>query len=250
MQTTNPWGVLNGFLMYHLLPPKRFIFILSSVRAGSTLLKALLAEAEGVSHLEEIDFAKYSNNTFDFYRQVYGLNDNHILVLKHPEQPMKPLWPFSPRFKAIVLVRDVYAVVKSMERMYKDRKVKGMTKQQAVEYWYQTYTQILKSVQDCPYPVWTIRYEELVEDPKRITENLFYFIGSPRPGTDQYQKPTEYEWKWGSDDGGAKIKTLKVSDEAMPQDDYELLEMIEKSPKVMGLRRRLGYERFADLFAF
>ena len=65
---------LLDLFVYHVLPPKTVVLIMCSMRSGSTLLKALLAEADDVSHLPEVNYKEYSSNTYSFYSQAYFLS--------------------------------------------------------------------------------------------------------------------------------------------------------------------------------
>jgi len=57
-----------GTVFFYIFPRKTIVLIVSSMRAGSTLLKALLAEAPDVSNLPEFNFNAYAKyNKFRFY---------------------------------------------------------------------------------------------------------------------------------------------------------------------------------------
>ena len=49
-----------------LVASKKFVFIASAQRSGSTLLKALLASAADVSHLPEVPFHQYGEYSVCF----------------------------------------------------------------------------------------------------------------------------------------------------------------------------------------
>ena len=109
---------LIGFSAYHALPKKQVVCLVSSMRAGSTLLKALLGQANDISHLPEYDFSIL--NSFSRNRAYY------ILLKSIPEKYIllkKPRWfadddypnpPPSLDCKFIVLFRDMQAVVASL----------------------------------------------------------------------------------------------------------------------------------------
>lgn len=235
-------GVMVGFCLYYLLPPKNIIFIVSSMRSGSTLLKAVLAEGGDVSHLPEVDFQKFSNNLYNFYRQVYGLSQKRILVLKYPGVAMIPLTPVSERVKVIVLIRDTYEVVQSIIKRNKDTELRTKTKSEWVEYWAKTYRRILTSVNNSAFQKCFLRYEDLIQNPKEVTKKLFAFIGSSRiEGADHYSKPTDFEWEWGKDDGGEKIKKLQIFREVRERNDTELIKCIEQNELARDLRIKFGY---------
>ncbi|GEM_PF-135052 len=234
-------GKLYSWVVYHFLPPKKIVLIMSSMRSGSTLLKALLAEAEGVSHLPEIDYTKFGGNAYHVYRKAYFLSGKRIVVLKYPGATTK-LSPKLDRIKIVVLVRDVYEVIQSLLRRHKDTELKHWTKTDWVKYWCQVYQRILTSVDSMNADVCFVRYEDLIRDPKMITKKLFSFLGSKtKTGVDHYQRPKNFDWEWGSDDGGEKIKKLQIVQERSPESDVELQNIIEDSEDAGLLREKFGY---------
>jgi hypothetical protein len=235
---------LVDLFVYHVMPPKTIVLILCSQRSGSTLLKALLAEADDVSHLPEVDYEKHCSNTYRFYHQAYFLSKKRIIVLKHPDASIKPLSPTSDRIKIIMLVRDVYGVVMSLAKMYQDRGLKERGKRELVKYWCDIYEGIINSVATIHQNICFVRYEDLIRNPNDVTKKLFTFIDSKkREGVDSYTKSKDFEWKWRTDDGGEKIKGLRVinADNKTDNEDLELQHIIQQSPRVGQLRNKFGY---------
>ena len=99
---------------------RRVVVLLSTMRAGSTLLKALLAEADDVSNLPEINFQRFRSHSRS-WQQIALLHHNPIIVLKHPawyhEVLSYPRLPAVESVRAIILVRDVYETVVSLRQM-------------------------------------------------------------------------------------------------------------------------------------
>ncbi len=222
--------------------------ILSSMRAGSTLLKTLIAEAPEASHLPETDFRKYYSEKHGFSENIYQLSKKQILVLKYPhafhDMGKMRLCPKGRNVKVIVLVRDVYSVVNSIMKRSEDMKCSHMTKSDLVSYWCETYESILKSLEPTNVDLCFVRYEDLTANPKRITRKIFRFIGSKkREGVESYHEPENFEWQWGLDDGGENIRNLTVigSLGKPKQDDKELLQIIGQSLRVRSLRKKFGY---------
>lgn len=235
---------MMGLFVYHVLPPKTIVLIMGSMRSGSTLLKALLAEADDVSHLPEVNYRKYSSNTYNFYRSAYRLSKKRIIVLKRPMMYIKPLSPTSDRIKIIVLVRDVYDVVMSLVKMHQDMGLKERGERELVKYWCDTYEGIVNSAATIHQDICFVRYEDLIRNPKDVTKKLFAFIDSKkREGVDSYTKSKDFEWKWRTDDGGEKIKELRVinADNKTDNEDLELQRIIQQSPRVGQLRNKFGY---------
>jgi hypothetical protein len=229
---------------------KTVAVLLSTMRSGSTLLKALLATAPDVSDLPETDFQRFTGERA--CSRLCALGPEPILVLKRPawfnEIGRYPRLPEVPRLKRIVLVRDAYPNVLSIRRML-FRHVPLLLRTNVgnrflVErYWFPITERLAGLAAVDPIDTRLVRYEDVLEDPEGETARLFEFLGSARTeGTATYGAPADYEWKWGSDDGGERIRTLSVG---RPREetsvDTRLAATISRSASVSALRRRLGY---------
>lgn len=225
---------------------KTVVFLISAMRSGSTLLKSLLANAPDTSHLPETDFQQY--NRQNAWR-INALSPARILILKKPatyDDFTYPLFPPIKNHKKIVLVRDAYETILSLQQMnqqphltdYKDWSFEKLLH----EYWCMIYGNILQTVDLAAPNVQFIRYEDLVADPVQHTQSLFQFMGSAQQsGVSNYLPPDSYEWGWGKDDGGSVIKTLKVQHHPKPRTNQALLNLIAQSETAQQLRMQLGY---------
>ena len=211
------------------------------------MLKALLAEAPDVSNLPEVNFQKLGIDR----ATIESLDSAPILVLKRPawfhEVQRYPRLPPIDDLHHIVLVRDIYETVLSLRKMVfrKTHQIFGVIANRwFVGYWSGVVDRI-RRLEQTPRSA-LIRYEDLVADPLVHTERLFRLIGSAQQtGVDQYHPPTDFRWKWGSDDGGPRIRSLRVLPPVPHRyEDRHLLQAILKSETACRLRRQLGY---ADL---
>ena len=98
----------------------QIVCVASTMRSGSTLLKALLAEADDVSNLPEQNFQKFFAGK-QAAEKISELDDHPIIVLKRPgwytEVGRYPKLPNVENLKTILLVRDVYDTVESLRKM-------------------------------------------------------------------------------------------------------------------------------------
>lgn len=224
--------------------------IASTMRSGSTLLKALLAEAADISNLPETNFQTYHRqpNAAEHLRR---LDAHPILVLKRPcwfqEVRSYPRLPNVADVKTILLVRDVYETVVSLRKMA-FRKLAGVLGPWSNRFLVQHYwANVMRRIQEVqhqhPESTLLVRYEDLVTDPISTTAQLFAFLGSQQSvGIDTYSPPEGYQWKWGQDDGGPTIKTLRVqSPKPHGYPDQALLRAIHRSPLALEMRQQLGY---------
>jgi len=221
---------------------------LSIMRSGSTLLKALMAAAPDISSLPETDFQKFQSD--DAASKIAALCEERIVVLKRPawfnETKSYPKLPNADGVKRVILARDVHTSTASLRKMA-FRKAEPIIPQfvdrwLANGYWASVYANLLDRFPDDGSTNFWIRYEDLVQDPIQWTGKLFKFLGSERTeGIDSYPPPSGYDWKWGSDDGGDKIKSLKVQAPKVPQSSIEILERVKELPRVSEVRAQLGY---------
>ncbi|MEC9091939.1 MAG: sulfotransferase [Planctomycetota bacterium] len=226
------------------------VVIASTMRSGSTLLKALLAEADDVLNLPETNFQ--NQKIVDQILKNHEQSLPPIKVLKKPawyqESKRYPTLPKVDNLRIIVLVRDVFETVASLRKMTFGRFAKfaspWVTSWLAKRYWVNVTTSLIKLSQQDTNPVLRIRYEDLVANPIEETQRLYGFIGSSRTqGTNVYSSPNHYSWKWGSDDGSPNIKSLEVQPPRQKkQDENRLLELVQSDPAIKSLRRQLGYE--------
>ena len=228
---------------------KTIALVISTMRSGSTLLKALLAEGEDVSNLPEVNFQKFAGNLA--YEEISKLDSRRIIVLKRPawyqELSSYPRMPDVDGLKSVLLVRDVYETVLSLRKMTFGRAHQTigplLNRFLVKQYWSRITSTIARLDKELGDAGHLIRYEHLVREPIDRTKELFEFLGSKRSdGTKSYSPPENFKWKWGRDDGSDNIKSLEVQ---APRDhgykDRKLLELIKSSPTVCDLRRSLGY---------
>ncbi|MEZ6094242.1 MAG: sulfotransferase [Pirellulaceae bacterium] len=235
---------------------RQCVVVLSTMRSGSTLLKALLGEAPDVSNLNEINFQRFANPGFRDWESVWNLAPERILLLKRPgwynEIGSYPRVPSTTgdsgdRPRAIVLVRDVYDTVESLRKMSFGRIQKWASpfvdRWLAIQYWVGITRSILSYCEVHSKTSQLARYEDLVQDPLSVTQRLFEFIGSEQQeGVDTYSQPDSNRWRWGRDDNSPNIRSLKVqSPKDRPKTNKRLLATIESDPRINELRKQLGY---------
>ena len=240
-------NLIHNIVFYYLKPPKKIVLIMCSMRSGSTLLKALLAKAPDVSHLPEINYRQYLINKYSFYYKVYDLSKKKIILLKRPEWLVNPaeykIFP-DKRMKIILLIRNVHDVVISLEQIKKIGMFTEYTRDDFINYWYKTYDGLNRLLKSYHGEVYRVFYEDLIRDPKSVTKSLFGFIGSVQEeGIDQYDKPENFDWQWGTDDCSDDIKSLRVVQEKKMTiaDNKSILSIVQRFPQVQKLCNEFGY---------
>ncbi|HUF63685.1 MAG TPA: sulfotransferase [Verrucomicrobiales bacterium] len=222
------------------------VCLLSPMRSGSTLLKALLAVADDVSNLPEVDFQRYGAGRG---AEVFSLCRERIVVLKRPcwfhEVRRYPRLGDFASGRHVVLVRDALETVQSLKSMMFGPGAKWLgpwCDRILLERYWAVVTKRLAGLSHRQDNVCLVRYEDLVRAPAPETARVFRHIGSERSeGADRYGAPEGYRWRWGSDDGGEMIRTLRVQPARKRRDDPALRKRIERSAPVRECRRLLGY---------
>lgn len=228
-----------------LTQSREFCLILGSMRSGTTLLKALLAEAPDISNVPEIDFQRHAETRLYWCGYHAFLTKARISVLKLPcsfreglSYPILPKWPC----RIIVLFRDPLEVITSLAAMNQvKQQYLSLTQQDLLVYWCNVYERILSAVERHPRVVY-LNYETLVADPLDVTSKLFPWLGSTqRAGVSSYRAPTSFKWQWGTDDGGDQIQSLRVQSSTRNEkhDHEKLREEIKLTPRVAALWSRL-----------
>ena len=220
------------------------------MRSGSTLLKALLAQAPDISDLPETNFQRFQGP--DASARLAALSPEPILLLKRPgwftDIGRYPRMPDVPRLKRVVLVRDAYANLLSVRKMM-FRHVpwllrSGLGNRFIVDrYWTGVNRRLLDLVNADAKHTILVRYEDVLADPLSETARLFLFLGSAqKEGINTYGKPQGYDWTWGKDDGGTVIKSLQVqAPRELTYDDRKLFAAIKNSATAQRLRQDLGF---------
>ncbi len=239
-----------GFYRFHFGAPKQFVLMTGTMRSGSTLLKALLAEADDVSHLLEVEFGHYPLIWPELTLWCfYSLSNKPIIVLKRPAQfDIYNHIPFENSFvrlKIIITLRNPYDTILSLKNAYKGSK----TYPELAEYWCRSMEMILDDKRLLSHDVLFSKYEDLVKEPVAQTEKIFKFINSRRTeGVRTYTASTTFKkFKLGRDDGFGKIKTGEVQEVKNKVFDEELLELLKNNQRLLKLSERLGYSEHEAL---
>ena len=214
----------RGALRYHVTRRKRAVYIVSSVRCGSTLLKALLGAAPDVSHFGEQRPSMYPAEQhgqrsifYASYADLCAMSPKRFIVLKQPyglghylkklKYPVLPPWPA----KVIVLFRNPEDVNASIQEVFRTTNTsRKFTDEELMQFQHRYFRMIGDFLETTRQDVFLTSYEQLVADPITVTREMFRFIGLPhQPGTDVYDQG-QASWEWKTDDGGPLIRSRKV----------------------------------------
>lgn len=214
-----------GFFAYHCMPRKRIIVIQSLMRSGSTLLKALIANSPDVSHLNEAKglclpgpetHALRLLNRYLYYGSVHALSRRRVLVLKTPIPFDGRASPVPPSLDAriIILLRHPGPIFHSCKKM--SHELRMSRSEREIRTYVRHAGRELVGLTRLPgrRPL-VISYEELVSRTTETMSQVFDFIGVEAAHTDTYSMP-DSGWRWNRDDGGERIRTLRVRAEAGP----------------------------------
>ena len=230
---------------------RSYAALLSTMRSGSTLVKALLGSAPDIVHLPETNFRTILRSRT---RQA-ALERAHpegILLLKRPawfnEAWTYPRMPGDPSVRCVVLLRDAFPTVRSVARMVAGKRGEQWTGLAGLRlltrlYWAPVTRRLLAFAEGGEHPVAVVRYEDLLARPEEETLRLFRFLGSAQTeGVRRYGEPENAQWKWGRDDGSPRIRTREVQPpRPLGEADLRRKEALDRIPGVAALRRRAGF---------
>lgn len=210
------------------------------MRSGSTLLKALLATNSEVSDIAEVHFSMIHTI----------VSDKPFIVIKCPAYYNELDYPVLPQTEArkLLLIRNPYDTVMSLKRMNIATKVPAASPLHneiiLLSYWVCIYQNLIDKFLFSSREVSIIRYEDLSANPMGQTQKIFAFIGvKDTKGATSYHLPKNYKWKWGNDDGGDIIKTLKVQNMQSLRNNGLLLELIQKNKShIWEIMNKFGYK--------
>ncbi|MGE9290400.1 MAG: hypothetical protein ACQKBT_05395 [Puniceicoccales bacterium] len=230
----------------------RYAVLLSTMRSGSTLLKALIASAPDVAHMPEVNFQSVLRSERKRRELELRYPEERILLLKRPawfqETGRYPSIPEGIPVQRIILLRDVYETVRSVGRMMLGKtfdRIPGVWGQKwiARHYWVPITRNLLRHGIDHPETSITVRYEQILHNPERETQAIFQFLGSEQnEGIRSYETPENFRWRWGSDDGSPRIRSKEVlPPRDLGPEDQQRKEWICSLPEVKAMREAAGY---------
>jgi hypothetical protein len=216
---------------------KKLVYIISCMRSGSTLLKALMATRPDCSDLPEMPFGV----------SVGFEDESEILVFKKPAYYTDFDYPVIPvtHSKKIIIIRNPYDTIVSLQKMNLHKKNPNLQLNDELfllSYWCIIYKGIYDKILLGPNDYLLIRYDDLVKNPMEVSSEIFKYIGSVETtGIDTYQAPKNYTWRWGSDDGGEVIKSLKVNHIEYPRKNKKLCRLIDSNEEVQFILSAYGF---------
>jgi hypothetical protein len=234
-----------GRLFHEIYPAKKAVVIYSTMRSGSTLLKALLGTNPEISHLAEVPYQNWPTRRYAFYYRLWESASQRVVVLKKPcfytEIPRYPLIP-PIDFLPIIAIRNPVDTALSLAKRVHDSE--GIRQgfetygKSFISYWCETYRNIRERLTSLGLSPLIVCYEELVREPERVTQCLFQGIGTiDTAGVRTYQPYGQ--WQWGRDDAGERIWTLEVQERPRQENDdtNRLLEEVHGSDQAAAVMR-------------
>ena len=222
---------------------KRVVYILSSMRSGSTLLKALLATRPDISDLPEVP-PRSMNIVLNNVKQ-------DIVVIKSPASYFETDYPniSIAGEKKIIIVRNPYDTVISLHKMNlinNWERIMESNESSLLRYWQSTYANLLNLSKKSN--VLVVKYENITRSPLTETQRIFEFVNTAyKKGTNTYFQSKNYKWKWGMDDGGELIKTLRVQNRESKFLNTTLIKLIHENMIIQCILKKFGYSAICPI---
>ncbi len=211
------------------------------MRSGSTLLKAILATRAEVTNLPE--------TPRHIIHSILSNVTQKIIVIKRPRgyffDDDYPGFFVKDTEKGIIIVRNPYDTVISLHKMNiinHWKRIFDFNEHTLLQYWKNTYERLLKLSNK--KNILVTKYESLTKSPIEETSRIFRFVNTlDKSGTNVYNHPNKFNWKWGTDDGGELIKTLKVQYSTREFSNKKLIKLIRHDCLIQDILKRFGYSR-------
>ena len=230
------------------------VFVLSSMRSGSTLLRVILDSHSQISSPHEIHLRDISVSVADGYPEKSlaeaGLDEERlrfllwdrvlhrelsesgkrILVCKTPTNvfiadEIARCWP-DARF--IYLLRHPVAIAKSREVYRPEESAERHTA------WLRRFAKALDQARQ-DHPGITVRYEDLTTEPERVTREVCAFLGVKwEPAMLEYGQGAKRRYKAGLGDWSDKIKSGRIHPPDPPPHPDEIPEKLRPIAKAWG----------------
>lgn len=205
--------ILKGWSVYHFGAPTEIIYVFSTMRSGSTLLKSLLQENLGITYYPELHILDRGQNKYLTYEKIYQQRQNGYVIAKKPA-PYEGFaaYPKVHTFKRqrfILLFRDPNEVLHSIKRMNEDAGV-AMDAETVQQYISQVFRQQLAFNQQHPKVSVLVLYEDLIQRPEEEMERLLAFIGYDTERVKTNYRANLNRGPWGTDDISDTFNSGKV----------------------------------------
>lgn len=175
--------------------PRRFIFILSHMRSGSSLLTHLLNAHPQINGFGEshIYYMAQENLKTLLLRNLWHLKkpilpQDYVLdKILHDE--IAPSFALPDNLRIIFLLRQPEPSIKSIIRLFQDRPKMRMTEQQARDYYLNRLTSLenySQQVSDSTRKL-TITYEQLLDQTQPVLNLLQTFLETEQPFSESYK---------------------------------------------------------------
>jgi hypothetical protein len=230
------------------------VFVLSSVRSGSTLLRVILDSHSKIHsphemHLRHVSVTVPEGNLQKAMNEV-GLDSERLRFLLWDRVLHRELTAHGKRILVNKTPSDVF-IVDEIARCWPDARFIFMLRhpgaiarsrqdyhpQDSVEQnaaVIHRYTRALEKARQV-HPGHTVRYEELTTEPERVTRELCAFLGVRwERGMLEYGQTARRRYRKGLGDWSDKIKSGRIEPAAPPPDPDEVPEKLRPIAETWG----------------
>lgn len=221
---------VQGKFAYHFGEKIRIVYIFSTMRSGSTLLKSLLLENMNIPYYQEISVYNRGDKNLSYFNMFQKRNKGYVVAKQPAYFRNFQTYPNLHHFRdslCILLFRHPDEIFQSLQNMMSDIG-KNRPDSEYENYIHITFKNMLELHQNPQYQSQIVFYDNLTEKPKITLSNLLGFMNYSYENIHtEYQKNLN-SGGWGRDDISEKFnsgKIIRKNTQPQPYVTGELLQL-------------------------
>jgi len=203
---------IQGKLAYFFGEKIEIVYIFSTMRSGSTLLKSLLLENMDIPYYKEINVYNQGDKNLSYFKIFQKRNKGYVIAKKPASLKDFQTYPVVHPFRNsmyILLFRHPDEIFQSIQNMMSDLG-RNEPAQKIDNYIHTTFKNMLNFHQNPQYNSRIVFYQDIVDKPEVVLGNLLQFINYAYESIHtEYQKNLNAKG-WGEDDISEQFNSGKI----------------------------------------
>lgn len=206
------WQEARGYWHYHFKERFEIIYVLSTMRSGSSLFKSLLQTNLGIPYHKEINLYNRGNRYLS-YDTLQRCVHQGIVVAKKPSSfsdfEQYPLLHSFGKEKHLILLRHPNEIYHSVNKMRQEVN-RPLESEVIIRYIRKTHENLLHFYTQNSASSKIVFYEDIVQQPEKCLKEILIFLGK-----EQHTIKTNYPQNlnqagWGYDDPSEKFNAGRI----------------------------------------